>query len=655
MSFLASSLKACLIAAVAAPLCAGARAQSFEQTPGTVITINLQALPAPFATPSVSNSSQSVPLPPLPNLRVPPGFAVNLFAQGLSHARSMRIAPNGDVFLAQSGTGRITVLRDSDGDGRADVNTTFAQGFRFPHGMALHNGFLYIADLDAVWRVPYATGATSAGGPRERVTVQGAFGATDGHVTRNLVIDPAGTKMYVAIGSRGNADEEPAPQATIQEFNIDGSGQRTFASGLRNPVGLAIRPGTSEVFTVVNERDGLGDELVPDYLTRVTDGGFYGWPYSYMGRNPQPRPGGWSNQQAQALINSAIVPDLPLRSHSAPLGFAFYDKTKFPSAYRDGAFVALHGSWNAAQPRGYMVVYAPFTAGRPTGSYQVFLSNFWTANESRAQVIGRPADVAVAADGALLVADDASNSIWRVAYVGADLRFTAVPAYTSAAGESFLRFYNGGAQPGTVTATFRNGATGALLATWTSPPVPPNASRQFFIEYMQGLASPSLAQTNARDFTLDVRATFNGFGQFVLFDRPNANLENMSRCEGGSSADGHVLLNVHSHRLAAYASFVRIYNGSGSDRTPALTIRDAETGAQLATWTAPSIPNLATLEVPVADIEAAATPSLSGTNVTHYVISLDPQFGGALQHIARMPSGIRLDLSEKCDLVAQTN
>jgi glucose/arabinose dehydrogenase len=648
-----SSVRACLIGA--ACFSAGAMAQTFEQTPGTVITIDLNALPAPYATPHTSNGSQAIPLPPLPNLRVPPGFAVNLFAQGLSHARLMRVAPNGDVFLAQSGAGRITLLRDSDGDGRADVNTTFAQGFRGPYGMALHDKYLYVADVDAVWRVPYEAGATSAGGARERVTAQGALGSADGHSTRNLVIDPTGTKMYVAIGSRGNDDEEAAPRATIQEFNIDGSGQRTFASGLRNPVGIAIRPGTSEVFTVVNERDGLGDELVPDYLTRVADGGFYGWPYSYMGRNPQPRPGGWSNQQAQALINSAIVPDLPLRSHSAPLGFTFYDKTKFPAAYRGGAFIALHGSWNAAQPRGYMVVYAPFTAGRPTGSYQVFLSNFWTANETRAQVIGRPADVAVAADGALLVADDGSNSIWRVSYVGADLRFTPVPSTASAEGESHLRFYNGGATAGAVTATFRDGATGALLGTWTSPQIPPNASRQFWIGHMQGQAAPSIAQTNARDFTLDVRSTFSGFSQFVLFDRPNANLENMSRCAGGSFADGHVLVNVHSHRLGGYASFVRIHNGSGSDRAPVLTIRDAETGAQLATWTAPSIRNLATLEIPIAEIETAAAPPLTATEAVHYVIALDPQFGGALQHVARMPSGIKLDLSEKCDLVAQEN
>lgn len=630
-----------------------ARAQQFEQTPGTVITIDLNALPAPYATANTSNSSRTVPMPPLPNLRVPPGFAVNVFARGLSHARAMRVLANGDVLLAQSGVGRITLLRDADGDGTADVNTTFAQGYRFPHGMAVHGGHLYVADLDAVWRVPFAEGATAASGARSRVTALNALGDAGGHATRNLVIDPTGTKMYVAIGSRGNIEEEAAPRATIQEFNLDGSGQRTFASGLRNPVGIQFRPGTSELYTAVNERDGMGDELVPDYLTRVQDSGFYGWPYSYMGARPQPRPGGWTNSQAQALISRAIVPDLPIRSHSAPLGFSFYDKAQFPPAYRGGAFIALHGSWNAAQPRGYMVVYAPVAAGRLTGSYQVFLSNFWTATDRSAQVIGRPADVAVAADGALLVADDVSNTIWRVSYVGADLRFTAVPAYTSPAGESFLRFYNGSAAPGAVTVTFRDGATGQQLATWTSPAIAPNASRQFFIAPMQGLATPPLAQTAARDFTLDVRATFSGLGQFVLLDRPNATLENMSRCGSGSSADGHVLLNVHSHVLAGYPSFVRIHNGSGTERGPTLTLRDADTGAPLATWTAPVIPNLATIEVPVSEIEAAATPPLTATESTHYVIQLDPAFGGALQHIVRMPSGARLDLTEKCSLVAR--
>ncbi|MGE4062107.1 MAG: sorbosone dehydrogenase family protein [Rhodospirillaceae bacterium] len=639
------------IAAVLVVCSTGALAQHLDQEPGTVISVDLNNLPAPYATANASNGSRAVPLPPLPQLRVPAGFAVNMFAR-VAHARSMRVAGDGTVFLAESGPGRITILRDSDGDGRADVNATFAQGFRFPHGMAFHGNFLYVADLDAVWRVPYTPGATAASGPHERVTAQGALGDAGGHVTRNLVIDPGGAKMYVAIGSRGNIDEEPSPRATIQQFNLDGSGQRTFAGGLRNPVGLAFRPGTNEIFTAVNERDGLGDELVPDYLTSVQDNGFYGWPYSYMGSRPQPRPGGWSDPQAQALIARAITPDLPIRSHSAPLGFAFYDKTSFPAAYRGGAFIALHGSWNAAEPRGYMVVYAPFAGGRPTGSYQVFLSNFWTATDRSAQVIGRPADVAVAADGALLVADDGSQTIWRVAHTGANLRFTAVPASGAASGESFLRFYNRGPAAGAVTATFRNGATGELLSTWTSPAIAPHASEQFWIWPMQAGAVPSLANPPATEFTIDVRADFDGFAQYLQWDIPGAALANMSRCEG-SSSDGHVLLNVHSHNLAPYASFVRIHNGSGAARAPRLVIREASGGAELATWTAPTIANLATLEVSMAEIEAKAAPPLSATSVPHYVVALESGFVGALSHIVRLPAGNRVEFTEKCDLVAQ--
>ena len=619
-------------------------AQSFEQTPGMTVVLDPGALPAPFATPSVSNGPQSTSLPPVPRLRVPTGFTATVFAQGLNNARSMRIAANGDVFLAQSNAGRITVLRDTNGDGRADVTSTFAQGFDYPHGMAFSGGYLYVADLQGVWRVPYTRGATVAGGARERVTAVGALGGTGGHITRNLVINAAGTKMYVAIGSASNVAEEAAPRATIQEFNIDGSGQRTFAAGLRNPVGLAFRPNSGELFTAVNERDGLGDELVPDYVTSVQDGAFYGWPYSYIGSNRQPG-ANWSNPQANALIASARLPDLLIRSHSAALGLAFYTATQFPAAYRDGAFVALHGSWNAAQPRGYMVVYAPFAGGRPTGSYQVFASGFWTSNESTARVMGRPADVAVAADGALLIADDSAQAIWRVAYAGSQTYNTVSVA------QSFLRFYNGGSAAGTVTLTLGDAATGEQIATWTSPAIPANASLQFSAAAF--LSAVTLPAGSTPALTIGVRSTFNGFSQHVGWDPGTATIENMTRCSGGPSADGHVLTNVHSRQLSGYPSNLRIYNAGGASSQATLTLRNAATGAALAQWVSPAIPNFAALDVPVSAIEAGASPSLTNTSAVHYVITLDAAFTGYLQHVVRNPTGALSEMTDKCVLTAE--
>jgi glucose/arabinose dehydrogenase len=200
----------------------------------------------------------------------------------------------------------------------------------------------------------------------------------------------------------------------VQEFKADGSGQRTFAAGLRNPVGIAFYPGTSDLYVVVNERDGLGDGLVPDYLTRVQEGGFYGWPYAYIGRNPQPD----YAERRPDLVQKTLVPDLLFESHSAPLGLVFYDGAQFPAVFRGGAFVALHGSWNAGKPTGYKVVFVPFRDKRPVGHYENFAVGFWAAGQQRAQVWGRPAGLAVAADGSLLIADDVGQTIWRVSYGG---------------------------------------------------------------------------------------------------------------------------------------------------------------------------------------------------------------------------------------------
>lgn len=382
-----------------------------DETPGTRIRVRAADMPAPYATPSASNSPRFHQAPG-GGLVLPKGFASNVFADGLERARWLAVAPNGDVFLTQSTSSKIWLLRDADGDGRAEMKQVFAGDFDRPHGMAVRPGFLYVADIRGLWRIPYEPGQTAAKAGAERVTPEGAFGSGGGHWTRNIVFSPDGQRVYVAIGSRSNADEEAPPRATVQEFAADGSGQRTFASGLRNPVGIAFYPGTDDLYVVVNERDGLGDGLVPDYLTRLQRDGFYGWPYSYIGAHPHP------NLAAKRpdLIAKAIVPDTLFRSHSAPLGLVFYDAEQFPPEYRGDAFVALHGSWNAAQPQGYMVVRVPFKDGRPADHYEVFASGFWLGGTDPAVVRGRPVGLAVAKDGSLLIADDYAAVVWRVRY-----------------------------------------------------------------------------------------------------------------------------------------------------------------------------------------------------------------------------------------------
>lgn len=388
-----------------------------EQTPGSVIEIAPSALAKPYATPSRANASNDVPRGKnIPT--VPAGFRVSVFAENLDHARNLLVLENGDVLLAEQRPGKVTLLRDANNDGVAELTQTFAEGFNNVYGLAVGNNALYVGDTQGIWRIPYTAGDTKARAAQTRITAEGAFGGSGGHITRNLALSADGTKIYVAVGSRGNIAEEEEQRATIQEFVlVDGgaraTSQRTFASGLRNAVGTAFYPGTNSLYTVVNERDGMGDELVPDYLTHVAEGGFYGWPYSYIGQNPQP---GFADKKPE-LVKKAIAPDVLFRSHSAPLGLAFYTGTAFPAEYQGGAFVALHGSWNAAKPRAYHVVFVPFKGGKPVAnSYKVFASGFWTGAD-RPQVWGRPAGVAVAKDGSLLIADDGSQTIFRVSAV----------------------------------------------------------------------------------------------------------------------------------------------------------------------------------------------------------------------------------------------
>ncbi|MBL8629755.1 MAG: sorbosone dehydrogenase family protein [Rhodospirillaceae bacterium] len=422
MRMMTSAIALMMGVAAIGVMVSGAMAQTFEQAPGTKIKIDAATMPQPYSPPSPANPSRNVPRPTGAMPTVPAGFKVNIFAEGLGDARNLLVAPNGDVFVAEQDNGKISILRDGDGDGKAEKIETFAEGFRGPFGLDFVKDGVLVGDTVAVWRLAYRAGDMKATG-RQQLTKDGAIGDPAGHSTRAVAMHPDGSKFYVSIGSRGNINEEPEPRATIQEFKFDGKtglavGQRTFATGLRNAVGTAFYPGTGDLYTVVNERDGLGDELVPDYLTKVKDGGFYGWPYSYIGKNPQRDPGGNPARDFASkrpdLVEKATVPDTLFRSHSAPVGLAFSTGKMFPKEYQGGAFVGLHGSWNAAQARGYHVVYVPFENGKPADHYIVFVSGFWTAGEKKAETWGRPAGVAVAKDGALLVADDVGNMVWRV-------------------------------------------------------------------------------------------------------------------------------------------------------------------------------------------------------------------------------------------------
>ncbi len=405
-----SALAGLLLAAVAS---------AAEADVGERIRLTPADMPKPYATRSASNAPRIVsrPLDAMP--KAPPGFKVTLFRAGLDHPRHLIAASNGDVLLSEPSEDQVTILRDTDGDGKADLVQPFIENLDRPHGLAIHGGYLYIGDTERVWRVPYQPGDLKPRGPLEKVTADGAIGASGGHWTRNVAISPDGTQLFVSIGSASNIGEESAPRATIQSFRIDGPsgaarGQATYASGLRNAVGIALLPGSGRLFAVVNERDGLGDDLVPDYLTEVKQGAFYGWPYAYIGPNPQPN----YAERRPDLVRQAVVPDLLFKSHSAPIGLIFYRGRQFPAEYRGDAFVTLRGSWNSGKPVGYQLVRVRFKDGKPEGGYEVFLDGFRVGGAERAEVWGRPAGVAEMPDGSLLVTDDTGKTIWRIAYGG---------------------------------------------------------------------------------------------------------------------------------------------------------------------------------------------------------------------------------------------
>jgi glucose/arabinose dehydrogenase len=366
--------------------------------PGQRIEIDPDTLVKPFATPPADNGGNMIARPQGALPEVPKGFTAEPYVTGLSNPRFMALAPDGDVFLAESYANKITRLHD----GKA---SSFATGFDHPHGLAVHNGALYVGDLEAVWRLDLTTGA------RTRVT-KDSFGARSYHITRDIVFGRDGT-LYVAIGSANNVGEEPPPQATVQQVLPDGH-MKTFATGMRNPVGIAFRPGTDDLYVTVNERDGYGDELPPDFFTRVGEGDFLGWPYAYDGPHPDPQFGA-----AHAdMVAKSKTPDVLFHAHSAPLGLVFYDGHQFPEEYRGDAFVALHGSWDSAKPTGYKVVRIRFENGRPERGYENFVTGFWASGEHPPQVWGRPAGLLVDRDGSLLIADDQGKTVWRVRYTG---------------------------------------------------------------------------------------------------------------------------------------------------------------------------------------------------------------------------------------------
>jgi hypothetical protein len=414
-----------------------------NDAPGARHVIDLSRLPPPFATVSSGNGPQVVGRPEGATLSVPPGFSVKLFASGLSGPRLIRMAPNGDLFIAETRRGRIRVLRAADGADAPSRDEIFAEGLSGPFGIAFYPNtgepqWLYVGNLDSVVRFPYRSGDLRARGAAETVVPVLAPHNGGGHTTRDVAFSRDGRRMFISVGSGSNVAQDigvkSAEEVRVWEA-VHGRGAawgsetnradvlvtdpegaaplRTFATGIRNGVGLAVNPQTGDLWVSTNERDALGDDLVPDYITRVREGGFYGWPWYYMGGHEDPRHAG----ERPDLAGAAIVPDVPLQSHSASLEMVFYAATQgasvFPAEFRGDAFAAEHGSWNRSSRTGYKVIRVRVKDGVPTGEYDDFLVGFVVDNRS---VWGRPVGVAVAHDGALLVTDDGNDTIWRISY-----------------------------------------------------------------------------------------------------------------------------------------------------------------------------------------------------------------------------------------------
>jgi glucose/arabinose dehydrogenase len=366
-------------------------------------------LPAPFTTKSVGNGPSDTKPPAgfLPT--VPTGFHVSVFAKDLKRPRFLATAPNGDIFLAETGASQITILRDPQGTGGVQQSEVFAGSLNRPFGIAFHDDYVYVGNTNEVVRFRYDQKTSKRLGDAEHILDLPSGG---GHFTRTVAFSPDGKRLYVSIGSDGNIEIQKDPRrAAILVADPDGKNSRIYASGLRNAVGLAVEPNTGEVWAAVNERDELGDNLPPDYLTSVKDGAFYGWPYSYIGSNVDPR----VKPQKPELVAKAVIPDVLLGSHVAPLQFAFYTGKQFPESYRGGVFVAEHGSWNRSPRAGYEVAFVGFKEGKAAVDPVPFLTGL-VPDPKGENVNGRPVGVAVAPDGSLLVSDDGAGVVYRVSY-----------------------------------------------------------------------------------------------------------------------------------------------------------------------------------------------------------------------------------------------
>jgi glucose/arabinose dehydrogenase len=390
-----------------------------DEKPGITRKITVADLPQPYATEGVSNSPTVVPKPSDAWPQAPEGFKVERYAEGLSYPREIKTAPNGDMFVAENHAGEVLVFRGISKDGKPVEKSTFATGLKNNFGIAFYPlganpKWVYVGNTNSVVRFPYKNGDLKASGPAETIVAE--LPAGGGHSTRDIAFSPDGSKMFVSVGSRSNvddADTHPAEfhRANILEFTPEGKFVKIYAAGIRNPVGIAINPVTGQLWCSTNERDMLGDNLVPDYITSVKEDGFYGWPWYYMGNHHDPRLPG----KHPELASKVTVPDVLLQPHNASLQLTFYSGKQFPAEYRGDIFAAEHGSWNKSARAGYEVIRVPLDNGKAAGEYQDFLTGFVTPD---GQVWGRPVGVATAPDGSLMVVDDGSKSIWRVSYTG---------------------------------------------------------------------------------------------------------------------------------------------------------------------------------------------------------------------------------------------
>ena len=375
-------------------------------------------LPAPFASESVSKVSKIVAWPEGQSPKAPEGFKVTKFAEDLEHPRWTYVAPNNDIFVVESNDAknsadRITMFRDKDQDGVPEERYSFLKNLNQPFGMLVMDGYFYVANVDALIRFPYKEGQNAIDQDPEKVLDLPA-GGYNHHWTRNIIAGPDNEKIYITVGSSSNVGEhgmeKEERRANIIEINPDGTGEKIYAAGLRNPVGIDWNPITGELWTAVNERDKIGNNLVPDYVTSVKEGGWYGWPYSYYGDIKDPR---WADDPHLEMVEKSIVPDVSVGPHTASLGLTFYTKDSFPEKYKNGAFVGQHGSWNRANFSGYKVLFIPFDENGNPRQPEDFLTGF-IADDDASQVYGRPVGVTTLPDGSLLVNDDDGNVIWRV-------------------------------------------------------------------------------------------------------------------------------------------------------------------------------------------------------------------------------------------------